>query len=146
MKILITLFLFSVAAFTCLGSSNTEAVKTLLTKQAAEWDAAICRKDKVAIEANIGAGFRHIDPYGELSDAAAFLTDLLSPDQTIDPYSADELEVRIYGEIALLSGTTKMTGTYKGKPFKSHYRYVDIYNLQKGRWVVVNIQITRFRE
>ena len=117
-----------------------------MTRQAAEWDAAICRKDRAAIAANIGEGFRHIDPDGELSDGAMFLSDLLSPDLTIDPYTVEDLDVRIHGEIALLSGTTRMTGVYKGKPFKSHYRYVDIYNLQQGRWVVINIQITRFRE
>ena len=146
MKNLITVFLIFAGALACVAAGDADGVKASLKLQAADWDAAICRKDKAAIEANIGEGFRHIDPYGEVSDRATFLSDLLSPDLTIDPYTVEDLEVRIYGEIALLSGTTRMTGAYQGKPFKSHYRYVDIYNLQKGRWVVINIQITCFRE
>jgi len=146
MKNVITVFLFWAGALACSAADDADRIKALLTKQAAEWDAAICRKDKAAIEANLGEVFRHIDPYASVSDRATFLADLMDPDLTIDPYTVEDLDIRIYGEIALLSGTTKMTGSYKGKPFKSHYRYVDIYNLQKGRWVVVHIQITRFRE
>ena len=146
MKNLITVLLYFSTVLLSLAVDNTETTKALLTKQAADWDAAICNKDKAAIEANMGEGFRHIDPYGDLSDAATFLSDIISPDLTIDPYTVENQDVRIYGDIALLSGTTRMTGAYKGTSFKSHYRYVDIYNLQKGRWVVINIQVTRFRE
>jgi len=138
--------LFAAITLTGLATTDQAALKALLAQQAAAWDVAICRKDQSGIEKNLGAGFRHIGPYADTSDRATFLKDLLDPALTIDPYTVDDLEVRIYGEIALLSGTTRMTGSYEGKPFKSHYRYVDTYNLQNGRWVVVNIQITRFRE
>ena len=147
LKTLTALCLCSFTAVAGLAAGDADAtVRALLTKQAADWDAAICRKDRAAIEANIGADFRHMDANGDVNDRTAFLTDLLSPDLTINPYTVDDLDVRIYGEIALLSGTTRMTGTYQGKPFKSHYRYVDIYRRQNGRWAVVNIQITRLRE
>ena len=139
--------LIAASALTGFATTTDQAtLKALLAQQAAAWDVAICRKDQPGIEKNLGEGFRHIGPYADTSDRATFLKDLLDPALTIDPYTVDDLEVRIYGEIALLSGTTRMTGSYEGKPFKSHYRYVDTYNLQNGRWVVVNIQITRFRE
>jgi len=35
-----------------------------------------------------------------------------------------------------------MTGTYQGRPFKSHYRYIDTYARQDGRWRVCSVQIT----
>ncbi len=146
LKNLLGVLIFSATALTSFATGDTTALKTLLTQQATDWDAAICRKDKAGIEKNIGEGFRHIGPYADASDGPKFLADLLDPQLTINPYTVDDLDIRIYGEVALLSGTTRMTGTYQGKPFKSHYRYVDTYALQHGRWVVVNIQITRFRE
>jgi ketosteroid isomerase-like protein len=146
MKNLLSVLFLSAATLTGLAGSDPTALKALLTQQAADWDVAICRKDKAGIEKNMGEDFRHIGPYADASDGVKFLADILDPALAIDPYTVEGQDIRIYGEIALLSGTAHMTGTYQGKPFKSHYRYVDTYNLQHGRWVVVNIQITRFRE
>ena len=36
-----------------------------------------------------------------------------------------------------------MTGSYAGKPFRSHYRYVDTYVRRDGRWRIVGVQISR---
>jgi len=61
----------------------------------------------------------------------------------IDPYTVEDFEVRIYGDVALLSGRTNMTGRYEGKPFTSHYRYIDIYVRRNGAWTIVSVQITK---
>jgi hypothetical protein len=113
-----------------------------LKAQADAWDQAIIRKDAAAIAANMSADFRHISKNGDIADRAAFLKDLLSSDLTIHPYGVEDFDVRIYGTTALLCGRTRMTGTYQGKPFRSHYRYVDTYVCTGGRWVVCQVQIS----
>ena len=85
------------------------------------------RKDRQAIEANMAEDFRQIDGAGNVETKASFVADLVSPDLTIDPYTVEDFDVRLYGDVALLCGRTRMTGTYQGKPFTSHYRYIDIY-------------------
>jgi ketosteroid isomerase-like protein len=114
-----------------------------LTGQADRWDKAIVRKDRAAIEANMADDFRNIDGQGGVYDKKAFVDDLLSPDLVIDPYAVEELDVRLFGDVALLSGRTRMTGTYKAKPFTSHYRYIDIYVRRAGVWKVVSVQISK---
>ena len=52
-------------------------------------------------------------------------------------------EVRLYGDVALLGGRTQMTGSYDGKPFASHYRYIDIYVRSNGVWKITSVQITK---
>ena len=49
---------------------------------------------------------------------------------------------RAVGEVALLSGRTDMTGSYQGRPFRSHYRYIDVYVRKGGEWKIVSVQIT----
>jgi ketosteroid isomerase-like protein len=71
---------------------------------------------------------------------------LMSPDLQIDPYTVEELDVRLYGDTALLSGRTRMTGRYQGKPFASHYRYIDVYVRQGGAWKIVSVQISPIPE
>jgi ketosteroid isomerase-like protein len=114
-----------------------------LTAQADRWDQAIVRKDRPAIESNMADDFRQIDGQGNVETKASFVDGLVSTELTIDPYTVEEFDVRLYGEVALLSGRTRMTGTYQGRPFSSHYRYIDIYVRRDGQWKIVSVQVSR---
>ena len=122
------------------------AVIAELTRQADAWDQAIVRKDRAAIEANMADDFRQIDGDGDIETKASFVNGLLSAKLEIDPYTVDDFEVRLYGNVALLSGRTKMTGRYDGKAFKSHYRYIDIYVMRDGKWQIVSVQISKLAQ
>lgn len=113
-----------------------------LKAQADAWDQAIVRKDRAAIEANMAADFRQIDGRGNVETKASFVADLVSPDLVIDPYTVEDFDVRVYGDTALLSGRTRMSGRYQGKPFSTHYRYIDIYVKRGGAWKIVSVQIS----
>lgn len=114
-----------------------------LKRQSDAWDAAIVRKDRAAIAANMADDFRQIDPDGDVFDKAGFVADLMADALQIDPYTVEDFDIRLYGDTALLSGRTRMTGRYNGKPFSSHYRYVDVYVRRGGAWRIVSVQITR---
>ena len=115
----------------------------VLTRQAHAWDQAIVRKDAAAIADNMAEDFRQIDGNGDLETKASFVAGLLDPGLRIDPYTVEDFEVRLYGDTALLSGTTRMTGQSDGKPFATRYRYIDVYVRRGGTWKIVSIQITR---
>jgi ketosteroid isomerase-like protein len=123
--------------------SDPSAIVAALSSQADAWDKAIVRKDQRAIEANMAEDFRQIDGAGNVETKASFVADIVSPDLTINPYTVEDFDVRLYGDVALLSGRTRMTGTYQGKPFTSHYRYIDIYVKRDGAWKIVSVQISR---
>jgi ketosteroid isomerase-like protein len=107
------------------------------------WDKAIVRKDEKAEADNMAEDFRQIDGYGNLETKKSFVAGILDPKLTIDPYTVEEFEVRLYGDTALLSGRTHMTGKYDGKVFESNYRYIDIYVRRNGAWQIVSVQITK---
>ena len=117
-----------------------------LTRQADQWDKAIVRKDLAAIAANMTGDFRQIRRNGDVVDKEVFLRDITTPDLEIDPYTVEAFDVRIYGTSALLSGTTRMTGRHAGKPFTSHYRYIDVYVKTGRQWKVCSVQITAIPE
>jgi ketosteroid isomerase-like protein len=117
-----------------------------LSRQSQAWDEAIVRKDRAAIEANMADDFRQIDGDADLETKASFVDGLMSPQLKIDPYTVEDFEIRLYGNVALLSGRTRMTGSYDSKPFESHYRYIDIYVRQGGAWRITSVQITRIRD
>jgi ketosteroid isomerase-like protein len=127
----------------CAAPPDRGATIAQLTRQADAWDRAIVAKDRAGIAANMCDDFRQIGPGGEVEDRESFIRDLLAPELQIDPYTVEDFEVRLYGDTALLSGTTRMTGRYADKPFASHYRYIDIYVRSGGRWKVCSVQTTR---
>jgi ketosteroid isomerase-like protein len=137
-----------IAASLALGAVSAFAVSPSeeLAQQADAWDKAIIRKDRAAIAANMAEDFRQIGARGEVAGKAAFLDAITSPKLVINPYSVEDMETRFYGEVALVSGRTRMTGSYDGKPFGSHYRYVDVYVRKEGQWRVANVQITPVQE
>ena len=124
-------------------AADASATVERLGAQADAWDKAIVRKDRAAIEANMAEDFRQIDAAGNVETKRSFVDDIVSPDLRIDPYTVEDFDVRVYGDVALLSGRTRMTGAYQGKPFTSHYRYIDIYVRRDGEWKIVSVQISR---
>ena len=128
------------------GEAAAQAAKAQLTKQATDWDLAIVRKDRAAIAANMAEDFRQIDGNAHLETKASFVDGVMAPALSIDPYVNEEFEIRLYGDVALLSGRTRMTGRYDGEAFTSHYRYIDIYVRRAGEWKIVSVQITRIKE
>jgi ketosteroid isomerase-like protein len=141
--------LLAVAAASGAASFAAEVDKALvdrLTAQADAWDKAIVRKDRNAIADNMADDFRQIDASGGIEDKESFLLDVLSPKLRIDPYTVEDFDVRIYGDVALLSGRTRMTGAWDGKPFNTQYRYIDVYVRKNGVWKVASVQITSVRD
>lgn len=129
-------------AVNALAATPTEQ----LVQQADAWDKAIIRKDAAAIAANMSEDFRQISARGDVAGKAAFLEAITSPRLVINPYSVEDMDVRFYGDVALVSGRTRMTGSWDGKPFGSHYRYVDVYVRKDGQWRVASVQITEIKE
>jgi ketosteroid isomerase-like protein len=123
------------------AAKDAAAVATL-SRLSDDWDKAIVRKDESAIAGNMAEDFRMIDKYGNVEAKQAFVAGIMDPKLSIDPYTVEEFDVRIYGDTALLSGRTHMTGKYDGKSFESNYRYIDIYVRKGGTWKIVSVQIT----
>lgn len=120
----------------------TPTLEQTLKRQADAWDVAIVKKDRRAVEANMADSFMQIDSNGGTADKKQFVEGILSADLTIAPYVVEDFKIRVYGTTAVMTGTTNMHGTFKGKPFTSHYRYTDVYVNEHGAWKVVNVQTT----
>ncbi len=124
------------------AAAEVAQVSALLKSQADRWDEAIVRKDRAAIEANMAEDFRQIDGQGNIETKASFVADVMAPELMIQPYKVEDYELRLYGDVALISGRTRMTGSYQGKAFTTHYRYIDVYVRRGGVWKIVNVQIS----
>jgi ketosteroid isomerase-like protein len=134
--------LLAAGAVQAVAADRSADVIAQLKQLSDKWDQVIVAKDAAAIAGNMAEDFRIIDRRGNIEGKQQFVDGILDPKLTINPYTVEDFEVRLYGDTALLSGRSHMTGTYEGKPFESNYRYIDIYVRKAGVWKIVSVQIT----
>lgn len=54
-----------------------------------------------------------------------------------------EARVRRYGDTAVITGRTRMSGKFEESPFEANSRYTHVYVEQRGRWRLVSAQGTQ---
>ena len=106
---------------------NEEYVRASLTGDVAWFDAHLAR-DFVCIESDGSVLFRD----GFLRMAAR--------DSGLREYKLDYVDVRIYGEVALVRASGSWTNQ---DSIRGISRYTDVYVYTAGAWNVVSAQITR---
>jgi hypothetical protein len=103
---------------------------------------ALLRADTVALSRMIAPEFIEISRLGQLRPRAANLRDISSGDLKLITVRYDSLSVRLYGDVALLTGIADNTGTFRGLPFSGKIRYTRIFVRREGRWQAVAMQQT----
>jgi ketosteroid isomerase-like protein len=89
--------------------------------------------------AHLADEFVCIESDGSVLDKNTFLQ-MTAKGSDLAEYRLDEVEVRFYGEVALVRATGSWT-TKNGTPGMS--RYVDVYVRSDNDWKAVSAQITR---
>lgn len=59
-------------------------------------------------------------------------------------YEQSDLEVRVYGDAAVVIGTGKSKGEWKGESFGTKERFTDVFIRQDGKWHCVSTHTSNF--
>jgi ketosteroid isomerase-like protein len=101
------------------------------------------RKDVEAIAPFTAAEYMQIDFDGRVMDKAATFQRIRSSDIRLRSNTIDDLTVRIYGDVAVVTGLGTPKGVADGRDFGEPIRYSRVYVKRDGRWQVVLFQQTR---
>lgn len=66
-----------------------------------------------------------------------------SNDRQIESLEIDDVRVRVFGSCAVVTGTTRAKGRYKGSSMSVTLRFTDVFMRRAGRWQVVASQATQ---
>ena len=101
------------------------------------------RKDRGLIEGLLAPDWTVTDPSGRVLTRAQVLEETFSSaERTIQSMTIDDVKVRVLGAVAIATGRTLATGTYKGQQGSVALRFTDVFHLRDGRWQVVASQAT----
>ncbi len=114
------------------------SVQQELTKLSNQWNDAMAKRDVAALERIlsddwISAGFEE-----GVGTKAQFLADLKSGDYALSSTVVHEMNVRAYGNAAVVvTHYTTVKEQYKGKDISGSYRTIDTWVKRGGRWQCV---------
>ena len=119
---------------------NAESELTALEK---EWAQAFVKNDAVAIARYMAEDWTVISPEGNVIDRATFLGLIKSGVLTHDQMEFAEMNVRVYGDTAVVTSQATSKGRFRGEAFSELERSTDVLVKQKGQWKSVVTHLTR---
>jgi ketosteroid isomerase-like protein len=120
---------------------GTEAKQDLLRINK-EYDEALVRGDTIALERIFGDEFVYTSTSGEVLNKSQQLGLIKSGAMKIASGSSEDIQVRLYGNIALMMGSFIAKGQFKGEAFDSTERYTSVWVKRAGRWQLIAEQGT----
>jgi ketosteroid isomerase-like protein len=90
----------------------------------------------------VAADWITIDPAGRVLDRPRVLQELATLKRKIDSMTIDDVRVRRFGHVAIVTGRTTATGSCSGDVSRVVLRFTDVFVLRDGRWQVIASQGT----
>jgi len=98
------------------------------------WNQAQLHRDAKAVEQLLPETFVYTDYDGTLMNKAAFLADVRDQNYRATSIVNSNMQVFPYQNMAIVVGTYRAKGTYKGKSFDHHGRFTDTWVFKDGVW------------
>ena len=121
---------------------NTGAVAEiteLVQKLAAAW----VQGDRAFIDGVLAPEWSVTDPSGRVLAKQQVVDETFSSDERhIESMTVDDVKVRLFGAVAVATGRTRATGSYKGERASVELRFTDVLLRRDGRWLFVVSQGT----
>ncbi|HZW80117.1 MAG TPA: nuclear transport factor 2 family protein [Candidatus Deferrimicrobiaceae bacterium] len=101
------------------------------------WDQAQERGDVKALSAIFDDSLIYVDYDGALLTKAGYLARVKENTTHMQQIVAEEMNVQMYGNMAVVVGTYRVKGMENGKPYLRRGRFTDIWLGTNGIWLCV---------
>ena len=138
-------------AFTCLAAAQAEnanaassnnSVQEEIKRMEEERNQAILRGDVATLDRMTSDDYTFITLRGELRTKSEILKGFKSGSFKYESREISDLNVRVYGDTAIVTGRSIQKGMENGKDYSGDYRFTRVYVNQQGRWLTLALQTT----
>ena len=106
---------------------------------------AIIHGDAGALDRMTSDDYTFITLRGELRTKAEIIQGFKSGSFHYDSRQISDLNVRVYGDTAVVTGRSIQTGRENGKDYSGDYRFTRVYVKRDRQWRTVALQTTRIQ-
>jgi len=121
-----------------MGATDSQ-IEHELRRMSSEWVTAFVQRDTDTLARIMARDCTFTYPL-EGDGTEQFIADIASGDLTAEKMIRDNVEVRIFGQTAVLTGLDTAKWLYKGHVIEGYYRTIHVYAERDGRWQLVAIQ------
>jgi hypothetical protein len=102
--------------------------------------------DRKTVDSILGADWSVIDLTGHVLTKAKVMQEFGSGERKIESGSVDDLNIRVFGDTAVVTGRSVFVGSYQGKKASVTQRFTDVFIKRDGRWQAVASQGTQITQ
>ena len=124
-------------------SAQTDSVRQALTQMERDWAQAMAKRDQATLDRILAADYSSTNADGEVSTKAQGDADIKAGVLKYDSFVVDDMNVRLFGDTAVVTGRSTLKGSYKGKDISGQNRFTDVFVRRDGRWQVVTTHFSR---
>ena len=128
---------------TVVASSQNRAIESELTELEHRLVKAWIAGDRATVDSVLAADWSVIDMTGHVLTKPQVMQEFGSGERRIESGSVDELNVRVFGDIAIVTGRSVLAGSYQGKSASVVQRFTDVFARRDRRWQAVASQGTQ---
>jgi ketosteroid isomerase-like protein len=127
----ISLAVFQVAAAPAGDRSEILAVERA-------WDTAVVKRDVAALNRILADDFLLVWINGQVSGKRDMLKAIAARKAEIDPFETEDVNVRIYGDTAVVTGRFTQTAHLGERSETNQFRYTDVYHRTRRGWQAIS--------
>lgn len=120
----------------------SESTEDEVRRVESEWGDAFERRDMETLDRLMADDYILTDPLGSVRTKAESLAALEQNEVLFESTKSDNVNVRINGDTAVVTGRSTFKGRYKGWSMAGQYQYTDILVKRSGSWQAVGSHIT----
>jgi hypothetical protein len=103
-------------------------------------------RNTVFLQQVLADDFLYVKTQGDVMNKDQLLIRVKSPEHTYEFLKSDSVNIRLYGDVAIMTDRTSTRGTNEGHVFSGDFRFVRIFVRNDGKWQVVLEQGTPIQE
>jgi ketosteroid isomerase-like protein len=115
-------------------------VERQLKQMEDDWQNALKNKDGATLKRIIAEDWAATDDKGKVLNRDAYISQTTSNTDVSESNENFDMQVRVYGDTAVVTGGSKEKGTRGGTPYTDTYRWTDVFVKRGGSWLAVASQ------
>ena len=121
---------------------STESTEDEIRRVEMEWGDAFEQRDMETLDRLMADDYILTDPLGSVRTKAESLAAIKNNEVHFESTKSDNVNVRINGDTAVVTGRSTFRGRYKGWSMAGQYQYTDVLVKRRGSWQAVGSHIT----
>lgn len=125
------------------SSAVAQSVEDHIKKMETDRAAAVIKGDIDKLDKETADDYTLININGHMSDKSQMINGFKSGQNKLSQDDVSDMKVRVYGDVAVVTGRVTVKGTMGGKDASGDAMFTRVYVKKGGKWQSVALQQTR---